>query len=74
MDDFKDKTVSLFENAFNDLIHSPLFCLEKNKLGLSKYILHNAERIITIPSFGTVRSLNVGSAAAIIMAMYRNVA
>jgi tRNA G18 (ribose-2'-O)-methylase SpoU len=27
--------------------------------------------VLTIPSFGTVRSMNVGSCAAIVMAMYR---
>jgi len=39
---------------------------------LSDYILDNAEFIVTIPAFGSVRSLNVGTTSGIVMAHYRN--
>lgn len=68
---YKGKTFSVFEDcAFGELDYPPLFLFGEEQLGLSEYILDNSTIVITIPSFGTVRSLNVGSAAAIIMAMY----
>ena len=73
MVEYMDKTISIFCNhPFGDLLLPPLFLFGEEQLGLSKYMLDSCERIITIPSFGTVRSLNVGSAAAIVMAMYKN--
>ena len=67
------KTVSIFDkDAFNELIHPPLYLFGEEQLGLSDYILQMCGCIMTIPSFGTVRSLNVGSAAAIVMAMHKN--
>jgi tRNA G18 (ribose-2'-O)-methylase SpoU len=49
-----------------------MFVFGEEKSGLSDYILDNAENIITIPDFGSVRSLNVGTTSGIIMAFYRN--
>ncbi len=70
---YENKTFSIFEDgAFGKLDFPPLFLFGEEQLGLSEYILDNAAIIVTIPSFGTVRSLNVGSAAAIVMAMYKN--
>lgn len=68
------KTVSgLEKHAFRSLEFDfpPLFLFGEEQVGLSEYLLTNCERIVTFPSFGTVRSLNVGSCAAIVMAMYR---
>lgn len=66
------KTVSIFDkDAFNELVHPPLYLFGEEQLGISEYLLNAAGCVLTIPSFGTVRSLNVGSCAAIIMAMYR---
>lgn len=67
---YAHKTVEIYEDCFSGLSLPPLFLVGEEQLGLSDYTLDNAERIITIPAGGSVRSLNVGSAAAIIMAMY----
>lgn len=49
----------------------PLFLFGEEQVGIPKTILEQCDLILTIPSFGTVRSMNVGSCAAIVMAMYR---
>jgi tRNA G18 (ribose-2'-O)-methylase SpoU len=49
-----------------------MFVFGEEKSGLSNYILDNAETVITIPEFGSVRSLNVGTTSGIIMSFYRN--
>jgi tRNA G18 (ribose-2'-O)-methylase SpoU len=49
-----------------------MFVFGEEKSGLSDYILDNAETVITIPAFGSVRSLNVGTTSGIIMSFYRN--
>ena len=67
---YESKTVSIYNNPFNDLSLPPIFIVGEEQLGLSDYMLDNSERIITIPSRGTVRSLNVGSCASIVMGMY----
>lgn len=67
------KTISIFdEDVFNELILPPLFLFGEEQRGISEYLLDKCGFVLTIPSFGTVRSLNVGSAAAIVMAMYKN--
>jgi tRNA G18 (ribose-2'-O)-methylase SpoU len=66
------KTVSVFDkDAFNELVHPPLFLFGEEQLGIPDQLLDECGCVLTIPSFGTVRSMNVGSCAAIIMAMYR---
>jgi len=66
------KTISLFDECvFDKILHSPLFLFGEENLGISEYLLNACEYIITIPMFGSVRSLNVGSTSAIVMAMYR---
>ena len=67
---FESKTVSIYDNPFSNLKLPPVFVVGEEQLGLSEFMLDNSERIITIPARGTVRSLNVGSCSAIIMAMY----
>jgi tRNA G18 (ribose-2'-O)-methylase SpoU len=64
------KTVSIYEKPFSELKLPPLFLVGEEQLGLSEYMLDNVERIVTIPARGSVRSLNVGSCASIVMAMY----
>jgi len=67
---YANKTVSIYENPFSNLQLPPIFVVGEEQLGLSEYMLDNSERIVTIPAKGTVRSLNVGSCASIVMAMY----
>jgi len=66
----------ILTSALNQWVFSgvdkPMFVFGEEKSGLSDYILDNAENIITIPDFGSVRSLNVGTTSGIIMAFYRN--
>lgn len=67
------KTISIYDkNAFDEVIHPRLFLFGEEQVGISERLLDAAGHILTIPSSGTVRSLNVGSCAAIVMAMYRN--
>ena len=67
---FETKTVSIYDNPFSNLKLPPVFVVGEEQLGLSDFMLNSSERIITIPAKGTVRSLNVGSCASIIMGMY----
>lgn len=70
---FNWKTVSLFDkDVWNDTLNPPLFLFGEEQRGISEYLLKECGYILTIPAFGSVRSLNVGSTSAIIMAMYRN--
>ena len=67
------KTLSIYDkNAFDEVIHPRLFLFGEEQVGISDRLLEAAGHILTIPAFGTVRSLNVGSCASIVMAMYRN--
>ena len=66
------KTISIYDKeAFGELIHPPLFLFGEEQLGISEHLFDACGYVLTIPSFGTVRSMNVGSCAAIVMAMYR---
>lgn len=70
------KTFSIYdEDAFltssNHQAFPPLFLFGEEQVGISDRLLDAAEYILTIPAFGSVRSMNVGSCAAIVMAMYR---
>ena len=67
---YSEKTVSIFDkNAFDST--PSLFLFGEERVGISDTLLDASEYILTIPSFGSVRSLNVGSTAAIVMAMYK---
>jgi len=52
---------------------SPCFIFGAENKGLDDSVLLKCAEIITIPNFGSVRSLNVGTAAAIIMGLYSKV-
>jgi tRNA G18 (ribose-2'-O)-methylase SpoU len=66
------KTISIFDNdVFNKTLYPPLFIFGEEQKGISEYLLNECGYIITIPHFGSVRSLNVGSTSAIIMSMYK---
>ena len=69
---YSDKTVSIFNPWVFCGVDKPMFVFGEEKIGLSDYILDNAETVITIPDFGSVRSLNVGTTSGIIMSFYRN--
>ncbi|RTL01312.1 MAG: hypothetical protein EKK57_04975 [Proteobacteria bacterium] len=51
--------------------HNAVFIFGAENQGLSDSVLSKCEKIITIPSFGAIRSLNVGCTAAIVSAWYR---
>lgn len=69
--EYTHKTVSLFDYKFNN-ISEPIFLFGEENRGLSNTILDRANVIISIPAYGSVRSLNVGTTSGIIMAQYRN--
>lgn len=71
--EYSHKTINLFDN--NDLfctIDKPMFVFGEEKSGLSNFMLDNSSVIVTIPAFGSVRSLNVGTTSGIVMSFYRN--
>jgi tRNA (guanosine-2'-O-)-methyltransferase len=69
---YSDKTVSIFNQWVFSGVLKPMFVFGEEKSGLSDYILDNAETIVTIREYGSVRSLNVGTTSGIVMAFYRN--
>lgn len=69
--EYIDKTVDLFSYDFQDSI-DPIFVFGEENKGLSNFILDRANIILTIPNYGSVRSLNVGTTSGIVMAQYRN--
>ncbi len=69
---YEVKTVSIYNNPFSGLQLPPIFVVGEEQLGLSEFMLDNAERIVTIPAKGSVRSLNVGTTSGIVLAYYRN--
>lgn len=67
---YSNKTHSVYdEGVFN--VKKPMFIFGEERAGLSTHMLDNCDMIFTIPAFGSVRSLNVGTASGIIMSMYR---
>lgn len=73
---YKWKTFSIYDgDAFltssNPQASPPLFLFGEEQLGISERLLDAATYVLTVPAFGTVRSMNVGSCAAVVMAMYR---
>lgn len=69
---YEHKTVDLFEPDIFFGIDKPMFIFGEEKMGLSDYMLDNSSMIVTIPSYGSVRSLNVGTTSGIVMALYRD--
>lgn len=68
--EYSNKTVNLFDYKF-DNISEPIFLFGEESRGLSNTILDRADIIISIPSYGSVRSLNVGTVSGIVMSEYR---
>lgn len=69
--EYTDKTVNLFDYKF-DTVTEPIFVFGEENKGLSNAILDRANIILTIPNYGSVRSLNVGTTSGIVMGLYRN--
>jgi tRNA G18 (ribose-2'-O)-methylase SpoU len=72
--EYADKTINLFDYKFDSNINNsqPMFILGEESKGLSNLILDRANVILTIPNYGSVRSLNVGTTSGIVMGIYRN--
>jgi tRNA G18 (ribose-2'-O)-methylase SpoU len=69
--EYDDKTVNLFDYKF-DSMTDPIFVFGEESKGLSNTILDRSNIILTIPNYGSVRSLNVGTTSGIVMGIYRN--
>lgn len=69
--EYENKTVDLFDCEF-DFAKDPIFVFGEENKGLSNFILDHANIILTIPNYGSVRSLNVGTTSGIVMGIYRN--
>lgn len=60
------------KNLFDfDWPKNPVIIVGEEQAGLSDEVLSQCGSIVTIPAFGSVRSLNVGTAASIAMAAFR---
>lgn len=68
---FSDITYNLFNFDFSN-IDEPIFVFGEENAGLSETILMATTCILTIPNYGSVRSLNVGTTSGIVMGVYRN--
>ena len=71
--EYSHKTVNLFNYQYNDIVE-PIFLFGEENKGLSDFILDKCDIILTIPNYGSVRSLNVGTTSGIVMGLYRNFA
>jgi len=69
--EYKDITFDPFSFDFSN-IDEPIFIFGEENSGLSEKILMSCSCVLTIPTYGSVRSLNVGTASGIIMSIYRN--
>lgn len=69
--EYKHKIVELDELDFLHDIENPMFVFGEESNGLNDFMLDACKCIITIPSYGSVRSLNVGTTSGIIMSQYR---
>lgn len=69
--EYSDKTINLFDYQYDNVVE-PIFLFGEENKGLSHTILDRADIILTIPSYGSVRSLNVGTTSGIVMGLYRN--
>jgi len=69
--EYEDKTVNLFNFDFSDS-NQPIFVFGEENKGLSNLILDRSNVVLTIPNYGSVRSLNVGTTSGIVMSIYRN--
>lgn len=69
--EYSDKTVNLFDYIFDNSV-DPIFVFGEESRGLSQFILDGSDIILTIPNYGSVRSLNVGTTSGIVMGVYRH--
>lgn len=69
--EYSHKTVNLFNYQYNDIVE-PIFLFGEENKGLSDFVLDKCDIILTIPNYGSVRSLNVGTTSGIVMGIYRN--
>lgn len=69
---FEHKTISIMEKGCFDGMLQPVFVFGEEQCGLSEKMLESCDEIITIPSYGSVRSLNVATAGAVVASFYRN--
>jgi tRNA G18 (ribose-2'-O)-methylase SpoU len=69
--EYSDKTTNLFDYQYHNTTQ-PIFLFGEENKGLSNTILDRADIILTIPNYGSVRSLNVGTTSGIVMGIYRN--
>ena len=69
--EYSHKTIDLFNYQYNN-ISEPIFLFGEENKGLSSTILDRADSILTIPAYGSVRYLNVGTTSGIVMSIYRN--
>lgn len=69
---YQFKTINLIDdtNAFG-FIKNPVFMFGEEQLGIPDSLLDKSARIVTIPCYGSVRSVNVGTASGIVMGFYR---
>ena len=70
---YEYKTYNLFDTNFSNM-HDPIFVFGEENKGLSDFMLDQCNVILTIPNYGSVRSLNVGTTSGIVMGIYRNFA
>lgn len=68
---YKDITFDPFSFDFSN-IDEPIFIFGEENAGLSETVLMACSCVLTIPTYGSVRSLNVGTTSGIIMSIYRN--
>jgi tRNA G18 (ribose-2'-O)-methylase SpoU len=70
--EYEHKTCNLFDCNCFESAYYPMFIFGEEKCGLSKYMLDQSDLILTIPAYGSVRSLNVGTTSGIVMGFYRS--
>lgn len=68
--EFADKTTDLYN--YTDTNNETVFVFGSETSGLDNSVLEKVDRIITIPGYGSVRSLNVGTTSGIVMSWYRH--
>jgi tRNA G18 (ribose-2'-O)-methylase SpoU len=68
--EYQYKTFDLY--TIRNPFENPIFVFGSENNGLSNFVLNNCDTIITLPCYGSVRSLNVGTTSGIIMSYYRN--
>jgi len=71
-EDFVAYVISIFNHWVFTGVDKPMFVFGEEKAGLSDYVLDNSDYIVTVPAYGSVRSLNVGTTSGIVMGFYRN--